>query len=325
MKNKRLQPFLLIIVTTIALFGPGISTAEEVIPLGSEGSGLVCGTNSKGKPVVKSVSKNGQLKTISPKKARMRFKKRKRTLNKLIMLSKSTERILAKQRQDKLVRDLKPRLKRAIKKLNKDAKTLNVVNEDSELYSTNVMLSNLQNYMKEDYAMMRANESDRAVVYRTDEAKCLTGMLGQIVAPPKNFNGFLQMRYKTLVPPNDLGTSKGLFMAIAIIPVFVLEPNNLFGCFVDPASGTPKFRKFSSDVCSLLSPGAPFRSCPRLLDGEDDNGPVLGALIARDEFLGDEPDPQDVAERVGRQMETYGTALRYVATTQENRCPTLNN
>lgn len=44
------------------------------------------------------------------------------------------------------------------------------------------MLGNLQNYMKNDYAAMKANEKDSAFTYRTSEARQLVATLGTMVA-----------------------------------------------------------------------------------------------------------------------------------------------
>lgn len=44
------------------------------------------------------------------------------------------------------------------------------------------MLSNLQNYMKNDYAAMKANDQDTAFTYRTSEARQLVATLGSMVA-----------------------------------------------------------------------------------------------------------------------------------------------
>jgi|DeeseametaMP1200_FD_contig_21_293300_length_1006_multi_14_in_0_out_0_1 hypothetical protein len=44
------------------------------------------------------------------------------------------------------------------------------------------MLGNLQNYMKNDYAAMKANDQDTAFTYRTSEARQLVATLGSMVA-----------------------------------------------------------------------------------------------------------------------------------------------
>lgn len=44
------------------------------------------------------------------------------------------------------------------------------------------MLGNLQNYMKNDYAAMKANDQDSAFTYRTSEARQLVATLGTMVA-----------------------------------------------------------------------------------------------------------------------------------------------
>jgi hypothetical protein len=44
------------------------------------------------------------------------------------------------------------------------------------------MLGNLQNYMKNDYAAMKANDQDNAFTYRTSEARQLVATLGSMVA-----------------------------------------------------------------------------------------------------------------------------------------------
>jgi hypothetical protein len=44
------------------------------------------------------------------------------------------------------------------------------------------MLGNLQNYMKNDYAAMKANDQDNAFTYRTSEARQLVATLGSMVS-----------------------------------------------------------------------------------------------------------------------------------------------
>lgn len=51
------------------------------------------------------------------------------------------------------------------------------------------MLGNLQNYMKNDYAAMKANDQDTAFTYRTSEARQLVATLGSMVASTTKSTG----------------------------------------------------------------------------------------------------------------------------------------
>ena len=76
------------------------------------------------------------------------------------------------------------------------------------------MLGNLQNYMKNDYAAMKANDQDNAFTYRTSEARQLVATLGSMVASTtsqgkKDTKGSKDSDNKGL-SPEAFGRQKGL-------------------------------------------------------------------------------------------------------------------
>jgi len=80
------------------------------------------------------------------------------------------------------------------------------------------MLSNLKNYMSNDYNAMKANDSDKAFTYRTSEARQLVATLGTMVASStKQTKQDTKAEDKKPLSPKQFAAQKGLLKRIKMM------------------------------------------------------------------------------------------------------------
>lgn len=82
------------------------------------------------------------------------------------------------------------------------------------------MLSNLKNYMSNDYAAMKANEGDKAFTYRTSEARQLVATLGTMVASANKTNSKdtkSSSDTKKPLSPKQFAAQKGLLKRLKMM------------------------------------------------------------------------------------------------------------